>query len=626
MRKVTLCGPARDKARLLRGVQDLGCLHVVPLNPAEAAPETGPATNAAQGGDDEAMPDPAEAARALQFLRDAPYQRAQTAQPPPGGATSERLASERLASEGLASVVHEVLAARTRRRELLEQRETLRAKLAALAPWGDFDLPEDASALGGVQPWFYAIPHREAEALARLDRPWIEAARTPRVQYIVVLSRETPPEDLLPVAPVAADARGTRGLRRDMAAIDAELDALEVTRIRLTCHREAIRHGQARALDAAARAHALATAQDAGGIFAIQGWVPAPRVPALRRYVEAEGLAARFARPTPEDAPPTLLDNPPALRAGEDLVGFYHMPPARDWDPTGVLLASFVLFFAVILADAGYGAVLLLLAAAPLGLWRRGAGPRLRRLAGALGVATAGMGLLTGGYFGLTPPPESLAARMQVLDLSDHITAMKLALAVGVLHLSLGNAAWAAAHWPAPAALARLGWIAAALGGLGGWLAWTADQGTGTLAGLAVLGAGLLTVLIFAGGEEGAAPRTGRAALMRRVGGGLLGLTGAVRLFGDVLSYLRLFALGLATTLLAAAFNDLASGLHGQIAGVGGVLAALVLLGGHALTFVLAVVSGLVHGLRLEYIEFYGWGLNGEGYPFKPLMRTEERV
>jgi V/A-type H+-transporting ATPase subunit I len=93
--------------------------------------------------------------------------------------------------------------------------------------------------------------------------------------------------------------------------------------------------------------------------------------------------------------------------------------------------------------------------------------------------------------------------------------------------------------------------------------------------------------------------------------------------FGDVLSYLRLFALGLATAMLAATFNDLAGQLQGALGGLGVLVALVTILVGHTLTFVLAVVSGVVHGLRLEYIEFNAWALSGEGYRFQPLRKRE---
>jgi V/A-type H+-transporting ATPase subunit I len=90
-----------------------------------------------------------------------------------------------------------------------------------------------------------------------------------------------------------------------------------------------------------------------------------------------------------------------------------------------------------------------------------------------------------------------------------------------------------------------------------------------------------------------------------------------------VLSYLRLFALGLASASLAVTFNDLATQAMGAGPGIGLLLALLILALGHVLNLVLAVVSGVVHGLRLNLIEFYNWGINEEGYPFNAFRKKE---
>jgi V/A-type H+-transporting ATPase subunit I len=90
-----------------------------------------------------------------------------------------------------------------------------------------------------------------------------------------------------------------------------------------------------------------------------------------------------------------------------------------------------------------------------------------------------------------------------------------------------------------------------------------------------------------------------------------------------VLSYLRLFALGLASASLALTFNDLARQVADEVPGLGLLFAILILLVGHVLNLLLSVMSGVVHGLRLNFIEFYNWALLGEGYPFRPFKKKE---
>ncbi|MFC6669184.1 V-type ATPase 116kDa subunit family protein [Marinobacterium aestuariivivens] len=134
-------------------------------------------------------------------------------------------------------------------------------------------------------------------------------------------------------------------------------------------------------------------------------------------------------------------------------------------------------------------------------------------------------------------------------------------------------------------------------------------------AGPWLLGAGLLMVLT--GSAAGARGR-GPLQLLR----GLVALSGISRLFGDVLSYLRLFALGLASASLALTLNQLADQVSQSVPGIGFLLSLVILLLGHGLNLALAVMSGVVHGLRLNFIEFYNWGQTGEGYPFRAFRRT----
>jgi V/A-type H+-transporting ATPase subunit I len=107
---------------------------------------------------------------------------------------------------------------------------------------------------------------------------------------------------------------------------------------------------------------------------------------------------------------------------------------------------------------------------------------------------------------------------------------------------------------------------------------------------------------------------------------GTLAITHASKLFGDVLSYMRLFALGLASASLAGTFNSLATQIGHGVPGIGVLLAILILLFGHGINILLGILSGVVHGLRLNYIEFFGWALSDEGYPFKALARREREA
>jgi len=102
---------------------------------------------------------------------------------------------------------------------------------------------------------------------------------------------------------------------------------------------------------------------------------------------------------------------------------------------------------------------------------------------------------------------------------------------------------------------------------------------------------------------------------------GLKKLAEITNLFGNVLSYLRLFALGVAGASLALTFNQLAMQAYQAVPGVGVLFALVIFLMGHALNIVLCLMSGVVHGLRLNFIEFYHWSVSDEGYPFKAFAK-----
>jgi V/A-type H+-transporting ATPase subunit I len=200
-----------------------------------------------------------------------------------------------------------------------------------------------------------------------------------------------------------------------------------------------------------------------------------------------------------------------------------------------------------------------------------------------------------------------------VLDASDPDTMMALSVVLGVVHLAFANGADA---WRlrSTASIAPLGWIAILLGGLAAVGSLTGQLPDVSLAGFVAMGLGAVGVLLFSATGVGLGTR-----LLR----GLLALTGLTNAFGDVLSYLRLFALGLASGSLAAAFNDLAMQSRGALKGGGIAIAFVVLVVGHGLNFLLALMSGAVHGLRLNYIEFFNWGLKDEGKPFRAFRRKE---
>lgn len=277
----------------------------------------------------------------------------------------------------------------------------------------------------------------------------------------------------------------------------------------------------------------------------------------------------------------------------------------------------------MILSDAGYAALLGVLL---LAYWRKigssALGGRLRILAAALVGTSVVWGVLVGSYFGFAPRPDSLPGQLHLLDINDFEVMMRLSVGIGVVHLILANLEMAGAQRGRAAGRVAIGWIAVMLGGFSLWIAGDAHAPAWVILSAQILmGLGLAVVLLLGSDRR----VDGVKALALRGFDGLSNLVRVTQVFGDVLSYLRLFALGLASASMAMTFNGLARNVATELPGLGLLLAILILLAGHTLNLMLALMSGVVHGLRLNFIEFYNWALAGEGYPFKPFKRTELR-
>jgi V/A-type H+-transporting ATPase subunit I len=244
-----------------------------------------------------------------------------------------------------------------------------------------------------------------------------------------------------------------------------------------------------------------------------------------------------------------------------------------------------------------------------------------------LAGSTVLYGVLCGSVFGWAPPAGSALGRLRWIDVQSQDQMMPLAILVGVIHLSLANLAAAWLGVGRAAALASAGWVAAMVGATLAAAAWSGRVAETAAAGLegwgAALVAGGLTAVFVFSSERPLLSLSPKTHLLRLLDG-FRGLSGLSGLFGDVLSYLRLFALGLSSAKLAGTFNGLARDAWHR-AGFGVVAAIGIVLVGHALNLLLSVMSGVVHGLRLNCIEFFKWALPEEGYLFTPFAKRARR-
>ncbi len=603
LEKVTLYGAETQKSAVLEHLQELGCIHLIHLGspPRESA--------AAEG--------PAELQAALTYLRLCPEKRQPVRREP----------------FHLQLVVDEILEVKRQAEDTGDERDLLQKAIRDLQPWGEFRLPEHR--LDGVEFWFYVLPIDQFSLFAAAaGRPahadvsglaWHEVNRDHQNVYLVVLSAAQPTG--LPGKQVELDRRPLSELRRRWGEVEDQLEELHHRRVGLTRWYQRLLQAFNGAADAAAVRLANARALDQGGVFALQGWIPQEASTQIQQFAQQHGLALTLQQPDRRDRPPTLLRNPEAVTGSEHLVTFYKTPDYRAWDPSLVAYLSFAVFFAMILADAGYAALLGLVLVWFWGrLGRTQSGRRARRVLVTVVACAVVYGVICGSYLGLSPAEDSLLGKFRIVDATAQRTMIPLTVALGVVHLSLANLVIAGLNWGHAAALGSLGWVAVLFGGLLAGLSLASPNefldstGVFPFAGSLVIG-GLVAVFLFSS-QRPLVTGTLKDHLLR-LGDGLKGLAGVSGLFGDVLSYLRLFALGLSSAKLAETFNSLARGAWDH-AGFGVLVAIGIFLLGHTLNFLLCIMSGVVHGLRLNCIEFFKWGLPEEGYLFSAFARRSQ--
>ncbi len=383
-----------------------------------------------------------------------------------------------------------------------------------------------------------------------------------------------------------------------------------------------------------ARKDAAGWLVETGDVALAMGWVLEDRTEALRNGL-AEAIPEihlEFLDNRPEDTPPIQLESTAATRPFTVITHLYGLPKHTEADPTPILMPFFFVFFGLCLTDSGYGLVIALLFG--WGLRKMALGPSARdffRLLLLGGISAFVFGALVGGWFGNTLKilPASLgfldrwANAILVLDpIRNPVPFLILSLILGVIQIYVGLVS------KFIATRGRTGWgEALASDGVEIFL----------LSGFLFLGlakAGVLGESLGPAATWTAIAAAGTTVLVRgreyknifaKLGGGLLGLYGLVNYLGDILSYSRLFALGLATGVIAVIVNTFTE-ILGQVPVVGVVLIPLVFVIGHSFNLVISALGAFIHSARLQYVEFFSKFYEGGGRAFAPFRAAPRYV
>jgi len=363
------------------------------------------------------------------------------------------------------------------------------------------------------------------------------------------------------------------------------------------------------------------------------GWIAKSLFEPLERKLAAISPATAVLKVQPDEGEqaPILIKNPAWLKPFESVTLLYGLPQSGELDPTPLLAPFFILFFALCLTDAGYGLVLAIVMA--LFIWKKKIKLQDSPLWWLLmigGVLTFFVSIPFGGWFGMTPDQapafmtETRAdglmwfkGQIWNLGATPGITFLQnLSLVLGLIHLSFGM---------------FLGGVSKGLRGSwieGFWMDWTPLFLIGTAIAyffvpaefqqMALIGIYASLALVIWGKGYG-------SKWYLRPVFGLLGLLNLVMgMMSNVLSYLRLLALGLVTGALALAVNLVAQQIGGFFPPILGIpIAIIIYIGGHTLNIALNVLGAFIHSGRLQFVEFFSQFFEGGGRPFTPFKRSK---
>jgi V/A-type H+-transporting ATPase subunit I len=383
-------------------------------------------------------------------------------------------------------------------------------------------------------------------------------------------------------------------------------------------------------LDEGAEALAKKVAEERFGTtretFLVEGWI---------RGRDEESIHSRLAKIAPEvevlsrepekgEDVPIDLNNSGAVNPFEFVTTLYGRPAYWERDPTPLLAPFFIIFFGLCVSDGGYGLTLAAVSFFLMTKMQPGGGRQLMKLLMMGGISTAVVGAITGGWFGIDQAimPGWLRGAMVMNPLEEPMKMLNVVFILGIVQVMAGLIIKAVAdvkdgRW-LDAVLDQLLWVffLALLVPLGYSfiLGGSVPEGVMAISGKGAMAAGALVVLT--GARKNSNP-------VMKILGGVLKLYDIVGYFGDVLSYARLLALGLATGAIAMAINGVAEMASG-IPIVGPVAVVLILIGGHLFNLAVNCLGGFVHSARLQYLEFFSKFFTGGGRAFEP-FRVEKR-
>lgn len=369
-------------------------------------------------------------------------------------------------------------------------------------------------------------------------------------------------------------------------------------------------------------------------VMLLEGFCPQANEEKLNAMLEAEGVYYKVFEPKIDEDVPIKLKNNFFTKLFEPITELYSLPNYNEIDLTPYLAPFFMLFFGLCLGDGGYG--LLILIAATIVKYKFPKFKSVATLAQFLGGATVVVGLLTGMFFGISLESVTwpwlanvknyfITSNNYAAKLGGYDPMMVVAVVVGLFQIlfAMGlKVVKTTIQFGFKYAAADCAWLIIILDGLALLLPVLGIALPQTVLYVLYGIAAVCAFVILFYNSPGKNPFV-------NLGSGLWGTYGTVSgLLGDVLSYIRLFALGLAGGILGGVFNMLAISLTADMSPFVRWLPMLfILLFGHSLNILLCIISSIVHPLRLTFVEFYkNAGFEGGGHPYKPFKTKTTKL
>lgn len=632
MKHLCLLGMESEREALLKAMQDMECVEISSIDGSEEALKSGFAKP-----DDKALMSAQEASRAYRTAlasldRFAPEKK---------GMFRKRQGVSRAAffsaeSEENAHTAAETINKDTRRLGEIESERTKNEALrATLAPWLTVDAPL-GGADGALAVFFGTaglnVTDDALKALAdSLDGllTWQQASSDRSLRYLLVMCHGSVKERALSALRdlgfSTVSFRGMTGtakendkaLAENLAALEKERQEIEQRIAGLGGKREALLEASDRAAIALRREEAKSLLVGTDKVFLLEGWLPADRCAEIEKTLKPFTCAIETREPTEDEYPqvPVQLKNNKLTRPLNMVTEMYSLPAYGTLDPNPLMAPFFILFYGIMMADMGYGLLMMIASVIISKKYRpKGTSGELFSLLGLCGISTFIMGALTGGFFGdfLTQlvaivSPGTVFALPKLFDPLDDLTMILIgSMALGLVQIITGMAISLIEKCK------RKKFLDAFFEEITWWLVFLGIALAVLKKGTAVLYLGCALVLL--------------GPIVQGKGWGkLTGVFGSLYnhvtgYFGDILSYTRLMALMLAGSVIAQVFNMLA-------AMPGNVIAFIIIsMLGNAMNFGLNLLGCYVHDLRLQCLEFFNKFYVDGGKPFRPMTLDTEYV